>query len=226
MKRIVRSLIVAFFTFPSWGWGAPIILNNVSGIENLEWAVLAESQGLSRFEVEAELTAGGQFDGWRYATRTEVGVLLGAFWPGHYSGWAIDNHVADQFIDLFGNTWSQSSYPPSSVFTLDGAPPLWDYMAHSAFFYGTPGECFGTFYTCEGWVSVTYLAGVPVAGYLALESGLDPAGATYGLVADTKAQSYASLLVRTIPVPEPTTLALSGVGLFVLWMARRKTPIS
>ena len=75
---------------------------NVQGIENLDWLELTATANHSRNQVE-ELIGDGTFEGWRYATRTEVETLYDSLWGGTTETWSVDNYVgARTFFDAFG----------------------------------------------------------------------------------------------------------------------------
>lgn len=185
----------------------------------LEWLDVTESINMSRNQVAAELTAGGKFTGWRYATGTE-------------------------FLQLASNTTGQSMTNLSTYYglpiniTLDSlvgmlGSTLDTYYLH---FYGKSADG----YLGNSSLSQHYTIGlisdeVPnqtgtayFAGYL---NDLDRNGNSIdglqayfvGFGADSRGYDFGSYLVRTTnQIPEPETLALTGICLGALISVRRK----
>jgi hypothetical protein len=205
MEKLVRVLFVTMLIAgSSSAFSTPITFNGIAGIEQLAWKPLGETLGMSRTQVEAQLGSGALFEGWRFATRAETAALLGQYWPGNYSGWALEHKGAYQFIQIFGNNGVVN----------------WDYREGAIFAYGANGECPGFGITCLGLVNITFLGGVPSAGFLDAAWGLDPTVTAFGGVAGEALPTRASLLVQTT-VPEPATALLLTAGLALLLGRRR-----
>jgi hypothetical protein len=167
----------------------------------LTWLDLLGTGGRSYDDVTANLGAGGDYAGFRYATRAEVISLFS------------DAGIPD--IDVgFGGT----------ALNVPGATNLisiWD--ADLWGLHDSNGE-FGYFRTAE-----VPAAGTHDTGLLWVPGGLAEAtsgGQRWGVLSDgSTGPSYVgSALVRTTvtAVPEPATLGLFGAGLFGLRAFRRR----
>lgn len=185
----------------------------------LEWLDVTESINMSRNQVAAELTAGGKFSGWRYATGAE-------------------------FLQLASNTTSQSMTNLSTYYglptniTLDSlvamlGSTLDTYYLH---FYGkTFDEYLGNASLSQHYTIGLISDEVPnqtgtayFAGYL---NDLDRNGNSIdglqayfvGFGADSSGYNFGSYLVRTTnQIPEPETLALLAICIGVLISVRQK----
>jgi hypothetical protein len=221
MEKLVRVLFATtLIAVSSSAFSTPITFDGIAGIEQLEWKPLGETLGMSRTQVEAQLGSGALFEGWRFATRAETAALLGQYWPGNYSGWALEHKGAYQFIQIFGNTDAQDPGQAVQFPGLDGVIN-WDYREGAIFAYGANGECPGFGITCLGLVNIVFLGGVPSAGFLDAAWGLDPTVTAFGGVAGEALPTRASLLVQTT-VPEPATALLLTAGLALLLARRRR----
>jgi hypothetical protein len=82
----------------------------------MEWLDLTESQNYSYNYVSSQFGIGGQFEGWRYATSSEVDTLLdNAGGTGPYDGDStVNNGIGEPLLELWGkmytstnNSWSE-----------------------------------------------------------------------------------------------------------------------
>lgn len=184
----------------------------------LEWLDVTESINMSRNQVAAELTAGGKFSGWRYATGTEFLKLASnttgqsmANLPAYYGLPA--NITLDSLVAMLGST-------------LD------TYYLH---FYGkTFDEYIGNSSQSQHYTIGLLSDEVPnqtgtayFAGYL---NDLDRNGNSIdglqayfvGFGPDSSGYNFGSYLVRTTnQIPEPETLALMGICIGALISVRR-----
>ena len=81
---------------------------------NIEWLDLTESRNLSYDYVSSQFGVGGQFEGWRYATSSEVNTLFdSAGGTGPYDGYStVNNGIGAPLLDMWGllvptHTWSE-----------------------------------------------------------------------------------------------------------------------
>ena len=79
----------------------------------LEWLDLTVTVGMSYDAVSAQLGVGGDYEGWRYATTSELIGFFDAFGgdSGYYSGWSTQNNglfdvIAPYWGDLFCSNYS------------------------------------------------------------------------------------------------------------------------
>ncbi len=94
---------------------------NLSGLEWLDWTT---TMGQSRLTVEDDrLSAGGDLEGWRYATRLEFNTLFDSLWGGTTNGWSDDNAPgADWLATTMGDYYHGSdSRRNTGSFVLYGA---------------------------------------------------------------------------------------------------------
>lgn len=190
----------------------------VVNLSGLEWLHSSYTAGLSYQQVSAQMVAGGSFEGWRYATRSEFEILFDSLWGGVAERWHISNAAgADWMSANFGSLVDAATHFGSGGGVL---------------YFGASTDCGGPGTFCMGqWRDS--LESSPPSG--------DPVGSAwfsndYGLSFGTGGTntnriepitftdisfplSDASALVR---VPEPGTLAILSLGLAGLGAMRRR----
>lgn len=170
----------------------------------LDWLDVTASVNRSFNDVSSQFGLGGDFAGWRYATKDEFSGLV-----GHWSG-------------LGGPLWGGGviNYPHSGVGSIDGlvaalgptyvwpvaAAPLAQFLVD-----GLLGDGFIPNYRYLGVIMDDKTGG----------------GDDFSLISTYESTSHqveiGSFLVRqSAHVPEPTTVALFGLGLAGLCFGRRK----
>jgi hypothetical protein len=172
-------------------------------VSGLDWLDLTETNGLTYEYVSGQLGAGGQFDGYRYATNSEAVALWANFG-----------------IDL--NTGATTYIPGYVDPAIENAAMFMgnifnEYNADDRFgVYGLTGETLrtGIYYTLGAWESVW--EGVTYTYY-------SPIGAREA-PSYTSAIYQGSYLVKPDVIPVPAAVWLFGSGLVgLIGVARRKT---
>jgi hypothetical protein len=179
---------------------------NLSGLDWLTWDV---TDGISRQDIENGY--GGLFaDGWRYASIGEYSALMSSVFDT-YNGWDSDNNDGSYWLynNLYGvNAESAATSNNERYYN----------------YYGFGGECGSASYSCYGYYKFEDVDGL---------GGVD--SHTQGFMKSTDFNGYygnrissahggswlASALVRGA-VPEPSVLALMGLGIFGIGLSRRK----
>jgi len=93
----------------------------------LEWLDLTESRDLSFNYVSSQLGAGGEFEGWHYATAGEVDTFIdSAGGTGPYDGYsAVNNGIGDPLLDLWGKLQMTHKWSEFLVADVYGAGEHW-----------------------------------------------------------------------------------------------------
>ena len=201
------------------------VSGSFADLQGLEWLSFDITLGMSRNQVVSDVVGTIDGGGWRYASISETNSLLSSLWGGVYDGWSADNYDGAQWMEtIFGVTYSSSS---GSGFTQN-----------SYFMYGEQGECYWL-RSCVGEVkniddSLRELYTVRVSdgvyetteigssvGYFQVGAGLGNMVSTSSAL-DSDINEYRSaLLVRqSASVPEPSIIALFGIGIFGLGVTR------
>jgi hypothetical protein len=179
---------------------------NLSGLDWLTWDVTV---GVSRQAIENGY--GGLFaDGWRYASIGEYSALMSTVFDT-YSGYSRANNDGSYWLynNLYGVNAAASS-----------RDNMFDRYVN---FYGSDNECGTSASTCYGQYRLFDADGLGGAdlhdwGYMTLAHF----NGTYFDILDTYSNAYyASAMVRGA-VPEPSVLALMGLGIFGIGLSRRK----
>ena len=150
---------------------------------NTEWLNLTETANLSMNYVSGQLGPSGEFEGWRFATVTEVQEMLISAGTVYF-GWHVDNVApVENLLNIWGELGTNSTYG----------------FRESKFNYIPNGE------VVAGAISIGNSSWMPGEGYSS-DKGIYANPSSW---ADRANPDTANALIR---VPEPTTLLLLGMG--------------
>jgi hypothetical protein len=184
-------------------------------VAGLDWLSLANTTNMSLVNVRSQLGSGGTFAGWTVASDAQVKTLFtdatGLPFPTAHTTYALGNTVADESAAAalalaLGNTMCTAN-----LGLCDG---------YSSIFHteGFTSDLFGT--------STTSYDIADIVGYIT------PSGSYVGqshvpnttFPQTTAAAYFGTFLVRDTPattVPEPSVIALVGLGLLGMGVARK-----
>ena len=183
----------------------------VVDLGGLEWLNWTETLNMSRIDVNAQLGSGGSLEGWRYASRAEVGALLDSLWGGTNEGLHVSN--------LDGVNWLSANLG-------DAYFNLGESYARTDFVFGADDEVTSS----NAFLGSYYHNVSATEGYFADEHGLTTgvdATDTQNLYSTAAYGNYIGhALVRNAEVPEPSTYVVFA-GLITCfgvagWWPRRK----
>lgn len=108
--KFLRLASAATALFLSTSANSALIDNNTfttDTVSGLDWLDLTETSNRSYTDINAQLSVGGEFDGWRYASFADVTGFLDSFGGGgSYGGWAESNNgVVRDIAPLWADGW-------------------------------------------------------------------------------------------------------------------------
>lgn len=167
----------------------------------LEWLDLTATSFRSYNDISSKLSTGQEFDGWRYATTTEISEFFDAFGgdSNYYNGWSTQNNG---LFDIIAPYWGDLMCEEiGCVQPGDGA---------SAFITSESDPVYGSAWQRSGYVEDNV--------YDALSATQDRVVLDLGPVSVNEAGNYrfGSALVRTSVVPVPAAVWLFGSGIIGL----------
>ena len=212
-------LVVAIVLVLSSNANAAII-NTLNG-NNYQWLELTETAGMSRNQVEAELTnINSPLYGYQYAPRALVEDLLLSYatFDGA-NGWHGESTVVSgvvEFFNDFGSLNSSQNALDVTFTTVDGYQVQYYGFEESSFYYGLTNECGGgASYTCIA--NQVYAYNSIGTNTMASQNGTDGwnASQTWRISSDIDINdpNIGSLLVTLSPVPLPASFWLFVSGL-------------
>lgn len=217
MTNLMRVVFAGLFALAAGGAHAALIdrgaylTDTTSG---LDWLDVTASVNRSYTDVSSQFGAGGDFAGWRYATKSELGTLV-FHWTGvtppEFQSVSVPGQLIDGLVDALGSTLDAASMAQFGM--------TWD--ARNGYAEGN-GQDF-----TYGYVS-DIVASYPNRYISSLVDDDRPSGGSGDYVWLTKGDapdssviaSVGSFLVRSASVPEPGTLALLALGLAGLGWSR------
>ncbi len=195
--------------------------------DGLSWLNLNETRGLSQDEVSSKMGAGGDYEGYRYATGLEVNKLIGN-WLGTTVTGIYNTHAEGLFDDLImfiGDTWGHhaNSQNLAGYQKPDGLSFGDSNVQHFA--RGILADAHPIFPNNYYTAALSDELEKPWAPDDFSSLTHDYVGSTF------KQTTIASFLVQTTPpvsaVPLPAGLPLYGAGLalmgFIGWRKKRST---
>ena len=163
----------------------------------LEWLDLTETVGLTYNEVQAQIMAGEELDGWRYADAAElISLIDSAGGDGVYGGinmgnqWSADNNgVVSNLLEHWGDSMGNNYMHVITDFN----------GLQTSLFYDSPDHDLAS--------EQDYI-------YIGLHNDISP---------NMKGSSFGHALVReSLPIPEPTMLFLITAGLTLIAFTMKK----
>ena len=164
----------------------------------IEWLDLTETAGLSYNDVSSKMGVGQEFEGWGYATTSQVATFFDGFGgSGDYSGWSASNNglynvVATLWGELYRGEYYTARKSTSSYFYTDSTELNYAIIGR---IYDDDTERYG------------------------LKKDAMQLRNQYRLK-NKRNELWGSALQRRVQVPEPSSMMLMGLGF--LGMARMK----
>ncbi|MFC1750914.1 PEP-CTERM sorting domain-containing protein [Pseudomonadota bacterium] len=187
----------------------------------VDWLDVTLTTNRSFNDISSQLGAGGEFEGWRYATAQEFTEMLNATTglstglTGANQNYNGENELFAELIALFGSTIDQY------YIATYGA----DADTYHGFAEGTYSETLGIladYYNPHG-------SGFQFTGQLRDDDRiisnidiLDTARTNFYITPTHESLYIGSYLVREAKIPEPTVISLLALGLAGIALARRK----
>ena len=113
--KYIVSMLCGFLLLASLNANSAIIDNGMYTTDTsngLDWLDLTATSGRAYSDITSEFGAGGEFEGWRHATLTEIIGYLGSFGgDGNYNGWSTANNgVYDAITPYWGELGNRETH--------------------------------------------------------------------------------------------------------------------
>lgn len=188
----------------------------------LNWLDVTQSVNMSYSAVSSQFGAGGQFEGWRYATGDEFNALItnatGTPTAGNYGYINQEVDRTDALVALLGSTldtyWTNAYGTTYDAFVGRAEGEAVDYtygMLADLTSFGSP------------WIAMIY------DGEYAINQVVNDYSRAHQAFTGTNLANYVtgSFLVRQeTSIPEPSAIALLAIGLLGLGVSRRRARTS
>ena len=195
----------------------------------LDWLDLTATAGLSYNDVSAQLGTGGAFEGWRYATVSELSTLWTAFGgnDNYYSGWSTQNDGLFETISpVMGDLGCDWRQDPSNTTSNPNPSPDANCTTGAGFSHWITADLATTADAAKYSINEgERLAAVTYNFYIRDESlTMDYINLKQLTQPDNIADpEFGSALLRVSAVPVPASVWLFGSGILGLTgIARRK----
>ena len=170
----------------------------------MSWYKASLTAGMSYDYVESQFGAGGEFDGWRFATAEEFGAMLDSF-----TGIATGINGIEQTVVVSGGD--------------PLVPQVWSVIQLFGHTYQSGGSGGTTF--LHGYLADQNAAGEPYLGQLSYTSGwygFKSISTDFGDSWDRLPGINGSWLVKEMTVPAPSIVFLLFAGLVAISIFRRR----
>jgi len=216
-SKAIKSLIAGTILLTSSFASAGIIdTNNDSFIDattGIEWMDFGINNSHSYNYVASQLATGGEYDGWKIANKEQVFEMWSSAFLGLGAYESIENN-ASKFSDgrtVIGSVLRQTFEIMGHNAILNESTDNESIIGH-ALYNGTDGLSFINTAAFTGAVIDLTNGDVAFAN--------DNINVTH--LADFQSDEWSTMLIRSVDVPEPSTLAIFALGLIGLGLRRRK----
>ena len=179
----------------------------------LDWLDLTETNGLSRDYVLTQLGVGGLYEGWRYASSTEVVTL--------WLNFGLD--LSNLTVNTQLNSSEAAGLDSSLVTATNYLGNTWCEYECSVYPYGVEGFTSDEHPEGPGWYFYLGASYVNENGYTYQDTTMYWLSGASSMGTEGSSLTLGSYLVQTSPVPVPGAVWLFGSGLIgLIGIVKRK----